>query len=298
MHASHPFKPQGARVRRPRSQTFEIPQITKNGIDGLHPRCMGGVHNSLPRKERLVAVPGFHYPQVGGVIFQADCDGNSLLASLSDRKSILNPERRFQNRHQPSRPRDPVITFYLGHSLFDRNDLVWSLGFWDQNEVRRFRHDLVQVFQSQRKLIDAHHALAVEEIDCSQRVSYQQASGILFAGMYGIFEVENDGVRSVQCGVDKILRLASGNIKTRSSDAVAGRSRWECNSVGKYARALAQARAPRCSFDTCGNYEGQGTLILHLHLSVTNSEFFENGLSLATNRVAVIGFDSRMQLNF
>ena len=51
------------------------------------------------------------------------------------------------------------------------------------------------------------------KIDGTQRIAHQQSRRILFVGVNGIFEIENDGVRSVQPGIDEILRLAARHIE-------------------------------------------------------------------------------------
>jgi hypothetical protein len=56
--------------------------------------------------------------------------------------------------------------------------------------------------------------------------------------MHRVLEVEDDPVRSVQCSIDEILRLAARNIKTRTSHAIASSRLVKRELVGKNACSL------------------------------------------------------------
>ena len=83
-----------------------------------------------------------------------------------------------------------------------------------------------------------------------------------------IFEIENDRVRSVQRGVDEILGLAAGNIKSRTPHAIARRRLGTRQPVRQHARAFAQSRAPGRAFNARRNHEWQRALIVDDHPGV------------------------------
>ena len=50
----------------------------------------------------------------------------------------------------------------------DFDDLLRIFGLGKQNQVRSFGNDLFQILEAERKLVDAHHALAAPKIDGAQ----------------------------------------------------------------------------------------------------------------------------------
>lgn len=45
--------------------------------------------------------------------------------------------------------------------LTNVDHLSWGFNLGDENQVGSFGNDLLQVFEPQRKLVDAHHALTL-----------------------------------------------------------------------------------------------------------------------------------------
>ena len=97
--------------------------------------------------------------------------------------------------------------------------------FRNQNEIGRLRNNLFQVGQSERKLIDSHHALGRAEIHGPQRIANQQPRRIFLGIVHRIFQVENDRVRPMQSGVDEVLGLVAGKIEPRAPQTIARRRR-------------------------------------------------------------------------
>ena len=90
----------------------------------------------------------------------------------------------------------------------------------DENEVGRLRNDLFEVGQSQRQLVDAHHALSGAEIHGAKSVANEQAGGIFLGMVDRILEVEDDRVGPVQSRVDEVLRLVAGKVEARAAETI------------------------------------------------------------------------------
>ena len=97
--------------------------------------------------------------------------------------------------------------------------LLGALNFRNQNQIRAFANHFRQIFEAERQLVDAHHALAFAEIHRPQRVSHQNAGRVFLVAMHRIFEVENYRIRLMERGVDEVFRLRTGQIKTRTTQA-------------------------------------------------------------------------------
>jgi len=80
-----------------------------------------------------------------------------------------------------------------------------------------------------------------------QGISHQNAGGIFFAAMHGIFQVENDGVGRMQGGVDVVLRLRAGQIEARAPQPVFGRGRRQRSCSGSERFPASFQRAGRGS---------------------------------------------------
>ena len=142
-----------------------------------------------------------------------------FVAGCRDGECILDAERRFENRHQPDRPGDAVSPLTSAIRVdFDTWSGISTLGI--RMRSGRFGDDFIEIFESERQLVDAHHALARNEnrrrgVHCAPAGARH-----LFHGMDRVFEVQDDGVRSVQRSVDEVLGFAAGYIETRAAQAV------------------------------------------------------------------------------
>ena len=87
-------------------------------------------------------------------------------------------------------------------------------------QVGSLRYDRRQVGEAERQLVDAHHALRGAEVEHAQRVSDDEARGILLRVLHRVLEVEDDGVGPVQSCVQHELRLAAGQIQTGAAQAL------------------------------------------------------------------------------
>ena len=58
-----------------------------------------------------------------------------------------------------------------------------------------------------------------------------------------------------------------------------------------------ESRPPDGRFDARGNHEGQCALIVDLHLGVPDAEGLKHFFGLPADRVAVVGFDPRLEFN-
>ena len=103
------------------------------------------------------------------------------------------------------------------------DDLLRVLDLRNQDQVRRLGNDLVEIFQTERQLVDAHHAFALQKVDRAQRIAHQEAGSVFLAGMHRIFQVEDDRVGTVQRGVDEVLGLAARKVEPRAPQAITRR---------------------------------------------------------------------------
>ena len=129
---------------------------------------------------------------------------------------VLDPQSRFHDRHQPNRAINAFAGFQFDDHTIDISYLLGRLNLGNQYEVRRFRNYFGQILQPQRQLVDANHAFASAEIDSAQGVAYKDSRGIFFGVVNRIFQIKNDCVRPMQCGVNEILRFSSGEIEPRA----------------------------------------------------------------------------------
>src|SRR5579862_1145179 len=172
---SHAFEAESAGVQTPGPQAIEITDVTEYRIDCLDPGGVGHVDDALAGIVRFSSDRGLHDAEVGGVIFEPDRNGSDLLAGFRDGKSVLDSQCRLQYWHQPDRPCQPIIRLNFVNSAADFEYLFRRLDLRNQNKVRTFRDDLGEVLNSQWKLVDADHPLALEEVDRAQSVSHEQS---------------------------------------------------------------------------------------------------------------------------
>ena len=104
-----------------------------------------------------------------------------MFACLSDRECVLDPESRFQDRHQPDRPRDAIVGLDVSNASACFDHLLRVLDLGNQDQVGRLRDDFVEIFEAEWKLVDAHHAFAAQKINRTQRIANQQAGSIFLA---------------------------------------------------------------------------------------------------------------------
>src|SRR5579862_480925 len=115
--------------------------------------------------------------------------------------------------------------------------------------------------------------------------------------MYRVLEIEDDAIGPVQCCIDEILGLATGNVKPGAANAIAGRRIWKRKPVGQDASALAKPGAAHGGFNARRDNEGKRTLVLNVDLRMTHAQSFEHFFSLAANGVAIVGFDAGLKVN-
>ena len=189
--------------------------------------------------------------------------------------------------------------FALTSAIFWLTAITCSgrLDLGNQNQVGRFGDDLLQIFEPQRKLVDAHHALALQKVDGAQRVAHQQSRRILLVGVDGVFEIENDGIRSVQRGIDEILGLAAGNVKPRPPHAIARRRLRKRKPLREHARAFAQSCAPGRGFNARRNHKRKRALVVDRYPRVPHAEGFEHFFGLPANGIAVVRLDARFEFD-
>ena len=98
-----------------------------------------------------------------------------------------------------------------------RNHLLGILDLRDQNQVRRFGHNFVQILESQRQhwLMRTMRS-AVQEINRTQRVAHQQSRSIFFCCVDRVLQIENDGIWFIQRRIDEIFRLAARQVQAAS----------------------------------------------------------------------------------
>ena len=53
VNAAHAFKAEATRIHAPGAQTFHVRYVAKDGVDGLHTGCVGGIDHALAGIERL-----------------------------------------------------------------------------------------------------------------------------------------------------------------------------------------------------------------------------------------------------
>ena len=129
-----------------------------------------------------------------------------------------------------------------------------------------------------------------QEIDGAQCVADQNASGVLFARMHRIFEIEDDGVGTVQRGVDEVLRLAARERKDANGEAITrDEGSGSAALSGRTRVPSAETSAPCCCFDAGGNHEWQCALVMDLRPAHAARRGLRALRGLAPNRFAVVG---------
>ena len=107
---------------------------------------------------------GLHDAEVRGVILQTNSQGHNIGRGIGDCQGILNSHGGFQNRHQPdglphirhlANAGDPAINFHY---------LLRPLNFRNEDQIRFFRNNFIEVGQTKWQLVNAHHALHAAKI--------------------------------------------------------------------------------------------------------------------------------------
>src|SRR5581483_5821552 len=217
MNASHAFEAHGPGAQRPSPQAFKISYIAEDRIDRLNASRMGGIDYSRAGIETFRSRWRFGDAEISRVILQPNSDSRDAFAGFRNRESILNSQSRFKNWHQPHRSIDAVLRLDLARAPGHLGNLIGSFHLRNQDQVWGFRHDLVEISESERKLVYANHPFASCKVHSPQGISHEQARCRFFAGMNGIFQIEDDAIRSVQSSINEVFRFASGDVKTRSS---------------------------------------------------------------------------------
>ncbi len=88
--------------------------------------------------------------------------------------------------------------------------LIGVFGLGNENQVRVFRHDGIEILEPERQLVDSHHALGAHEIHAAEGVPDQEPRRILVVGMDRVLEIENDCVRLMDAGIEHELGLVAG----------------------------------------------------------------------------------------
>ena len=125
-----------------------------------------------------------HNAEVGSVVLESDGEGGDAVGCRRDREGVLDAQRGLENRHEPDGTGDAGQLGDAGNSSVDLDDLCCGFDLGNQDEVGRLRHDLFQIGEAERQLVDAHHALGGTEVHGAKRVADQQAGGV-FLGMDG-----------------------------------------------------------------------------------------------------------------
>ena len=167
----------------------------------------------------------------------------------------------------------------------------------NQDEVGRLGNDFFQIGQSQRQLIDAHHALGRAEIHRAQRIAHQQARRIFLGVVDRVFEIEDDRVGPVQSRVDEVLGLVARQIKPRAAQAVARRSRGQRKRVGQRRFLLAQSGATHRRLHPRRDDEGQRAFIHDADEGMLDAQRMQHIAHLLPDVLAVIQRHPRAQLD-
>ena len=170
-----------------------------------------------------------------------------------------------------------------------------SLDFRNQNQIRTLAHHFRQIFESQRQLVDPHHALARSEIDSTQSISHQDASRIFLSAMHRIFQIENHRIGRMQRGVDVVFRLGSRQVEPRPAQTVLLRRRRQRMLLRQRAFAQRDASTPSRGLDASRDNKRQRAFIMNRNPRVLHAEFAENFPRLLEDRRAVIGRNPRLQ---
>ena len=91
--------------------------------------------------------------------------------------------------------------------------MVRRFGLGNQDKVGLRRNNFLEVFDSERELVDTQHALARAKVNMSQAIANKQPSSIFLRWVNGVFEVEDDCIGPVQRRIDEVLGLVSGKIQ-------------------------------------------------------------------------------------
>ena len=165
MNAAHALEPQSARGLSRAAQPVSVGNIGKHRVDGLNSGGARGVHHAGSRILRLAAFGSSGHAEVGSVVLESDGEGGHIFGDRGDRKRVLNSERGFENGHDPDGTDDAMAEFQFADHAVHFCDLLWIFDLGHENQVGTFGDDVGQVFESERQLVDANHALAIAKVD-------------------------------------------------------------------------------------------------------------------------------------
>ena len=117
--------------------------------------------------------------------------------------------------------------------------LLRRLDLGNQDQVGRLRHNLLKIGEPSGNWLMRTMRSAAAEVHRAQSVAHQQPSGVFLGMMHRVFQIENDGIRPMQPGVDEVFRLVAGQVESRAPQPVASGRRGQRKRVG-------QCRSVRC----------------------------------------------------
>jgi hypothetical protein len=115
--------------------------------------------------------------------------------------------------------------------------------------------------------------------------------------MNRVLEVENYAVRSVESGIDEILGLTAGDIKTRPPHAIARGRLAKRELIRENACSFPKSGASGGGLDPSRYNERQCTFIVDFDMCIAYCESLEDLFCLAADRVAVVGFYPRFKFD-
>ncbi len=183
------------------------------------------------------------------------------------------PARRLHDRHQPDRRGAAVRRAQRVDAVARGDHLLRRLDLGQQHELHAVRHDPVEVGESVRALVDAHHPLGAVEIDHAQRVAHQHPGRVLLGRRHRVLEIENHSVGLVQTGVDHELGLVARQVEPRAAQPFA---------LAAAGGVVTRGRQPGAGAVGPGTLHGrleprvenerQGPLVVHLDRRVRDTE--------------------------
>ena len=172
------------------------------------------------------------------------------------------------------------------------------LDLGDEDDVGRFRNDFGEVFEAERQLVDAHHALAGAKAHSTQSIANESAGRIFLRRMDRILKVENDGVGPMEASVDCVLGLGAGKIEARAAQAIFGRRCGRRDFLRQSFVAVGEPGPADGSLDAGRNHVGQCTFIVDGNFRVLYAQRFEHVTSLRKNRLSIIRADAGFEAEF
>jgi hypothetical protein len=116
--------------------------------------------------------------------------------------------------------------------------------------------------------------------------------------MNGIFQVEDNRIGAVQCGVDEVFRLGTREVKARTAEASASGWLGQGDWIRENGFSCAQPGTLCGGLDASGNYEWESAFIVNRNVSVLDKERIEHLACLREDGFAVIGGHAGFQGDF